>query len=59
VNAKAQLRRRRKERKREIHLSYYGPLSRRARCFWTWPLGHEYENGKCVGCGRIEPIGYP
>lgn len=26
----------------------------RWRCFWTWPLGHEYIGGRCIGCGLDE-----
>lgn len=30
---------------------------REIRCFWTWPLGHEYDRtGRCVGCNRMWDI---
>lgn len=25
---------------------------REVKCFWTWPLGHEYEANNCVGCNK-------
>lgn len=26
------------------------------RCFWTWPWGHVYDQGRCVGCGVGKPM---
>jgi hypothetical protein len=28
-----------------------------SECFWTWPWGHRYEEGRCVWCRKIKRIG--
>lgn len=64
---KAQARARRREQERETRRNASSAASRHRRCFWTWPLGHEYVNHgtdadpqwACVSCDKPLTVAEP
>jgi hypothetical protein len=47
-----------RERNRRLRAEERADAWEQVKCFWTWPIGHAYRNGNCVGCDKSYPTNY-